>query len=106
MWLLVDDTRTQLGAEVIARSVASAKVIIQSIKFNGIIFDHDLGETETGYDVLMWAGNNGYLPDKVQICTSNPVGRDKMSQALQHDFGFTTKDNYSFERVTRLTSSN
>lgn len=62
-----------------------------------VCFDHDLGEEETGYDVLVWAIEKDLLPDKVQLVTSNPVGQLNMANALRAN-GFDSIDGRNFVR--------
>lgn len=83
MWLLIDDERS-LGCDVIARNAKAAYSIMDrtGYVFDGLCIDHDLGEGDTGYDILQWAINRGVLPKKVQIVTMNPVGRQNMARAL------------------------
>ncbi len=83
MYLLIDDVR-DLNCDIIARTPRAGKEILRRMRsiLTHVIFDHDLGASEDGYDVLVWAIDNGYLPDNVQLITSNPVGRSRMVAAL------------------------
>lgn len=83
MWLLIDDERN-LGCDVIARTYEGAKGVMEKCKFEGLCLDHDLGSGETGYDVLVWALEHGYVPAIVELVTSNPAGRDRMGAALEN----------------------
>ena len=91
MWLLIDDERN-IPCDVIARDAHAAYMLLRTGWFNAVIFDHDLGKGETGYDVLTWAIDNSYLPNLVQLVTSNPVGRDNMRRALEAN-GYTAETN-------------
>jgi hypothetical protein len=73
MWLLIDDTR-DLGCSVIARNADAAKVILKGCgrSFEAVCIDHDLGDGESGYDVLKWAIEAEVLPNHVQLVTQNP----------------------------------
>ena len=83
MWLIIDDVR-DLNCEVIARTSEAGKKMLASGGWECVCFDHDLGEdSESGYDVLVWAISKSLLPEKVQLVTSNPVGRANMSAALE-----------------------
>lgn len=82
MWLLIDDVR-DLKCDVIARTAEAGKKLLAVGGWECVCFDHDLGEKETGYDVLCWALENNLLPSKVQLVTSNPVGRENMRRALE-----------------------
>ncbi len=86
MWLLIDDER-DLNCDVIARTAKAGKRLLSIVCWDVVCFDHDLGLGETGYDVLMYAIENEFLFNvkKIQLVTSNPVGRAKMETALLMD---------------------
>lgn len=94
MWLLVDDKR-DLNCECIARTSQAAKKLIALGGWECICFDHDLGEESNGYDILCWGIENNFLSNHIQIITSNPVGRNKMSLALKNN-GYKTINNVDF----------
>lgn len=97
MWLLIDDMRN-LSTEAIARTPEAAKQLLSLRCWYCVCFDHDLGcRAETGYDILVWAINNEYLPSMVQLVTSNPVGRERMAAALEHS-GYTSIDGINFKK--------
>ena len=97
MWLLIDDIR-DLQCEVIARTPEAGMKLLALGGWECVCFDHDLGQDSTGYDVLVWAIENDYLPNMVQLVTSNPVGRDNMDAALV-DAGFTRQiDGVTYKR--------
>ena len=96
MWLLIDDCR-DLNCEVIARTPNAGKKLLALGGWECVCFDHDLGTNESGYDVLKWASAANFLPDRVQLVTSNPVGRKNMKNLLL-DNGFKTKDGFNFKR--------
>lgn len=92
MWLLIDDMRSLPGVEVIARTPKAARKMLSLGGWTNVIFDHDLGYldeeskiAETGYDILKWAIEERLLPDKIELITSNPVGRENMAAALVAD---------------------
>ena len=100
MWLLIDDERN-LNTEVVARTVEAARVVLQTdIQWERICFDHDLGSEMSGYDVLNWAlSTNNLRTRKVQLVTSNPVGRQNMMNLLE-DNGYThTYGGVNFEKL-------
>lgn len=82
MWLLIDDVRDSLGCDVVARNSIGAKAVLEKCSFEGLCLDHDLGHDQTGYDVLVWALEQGHVPPIVELVTSNPVGRERMGAAL------------------------
>jgi hypothetical protein len=100
MYLLIDDVR-DLGADAIARNPAAARRLLALGGWETVGFDHDLGDVnvETGYQVLVWAIDNNFLPNHVQLVTSNPAGRMRMAAALRYA-GFDEENPSNFRRVT------
>jgi hypothetical protein len=97
MWLLIDDIR-DLNTDAIARTAGAGKALLKAYPWECLCLDHDLGETsETGYQVLLWAINENALPEKVQLVTSNPVGRANMAQTLLAN-GYRSKDGFNFQK--------
>jgi hypothetical protein len=97
MWLLIDDERN-LDVDVIARTASAGKDMMMSYrKWECVCFDHDLGEIDTGYDVMVWAIQKSLLPNRVQLVTSNPVGRKNMRAALERE-GYKTVDGINFKK--------
>lgn len=96
MWLLIDDCR-DLGVDVIARTPEAGKRMLALGGWECLCLDHDLGstESETGYDLLKWALEWKFVPQKVQLVTSNPVGRQNMRTALEAA-GYKTTDGFNF----------
>jgi len=97
MWLLVDDCRN-LSCDVIARTYEAGKVLLASVNWNGLCIDHDLGEKQTGYDLINWALENYRLPSKVQIVSANPVGRENIERTLKNR-GYTLEGATWVQRV-------
>jgi hypothetical protein len=55
------------------------------LPWNILLLDHDLGESKTGYDLLVWLYNNkdkGYIPKRIYSITNNPVGEQNMLDLL------------------------
>ena len=94
MWLLIDDER-DLNTDVIARTPSAGKKLLALGGWECLCLDHDLASEESGYDVLMWAIQGNFVPSKVQLVTSNPVGRANMRAALE-SVGYSTKDGINF----------
>jgi hypothetical protein len=96
MWLLIDDQR-DLNCDVIVRTPEAARKLLGVClkSFDCVCFDHDLGTCETGYDILKWALKYQLLPNHVQLVTSNPVGRQNMSNLLK-DYRYTTVNEIDF----------
>lgn len=92
MWLLIDDMRDHPRTEAVARTVEAGRRLLASGEWECVCFDHDLGEQESGYDILIWAIEQGHLPRHVQLMSANPVGRRNMRAALEAD-GYITRDN-------------
>lgn len=96
MWLLIDDERN-LNTDAIARTPEAARKLLSFGGWDCVCFDHDLGCSESGYDVLVWGLDVGFIPKQVQLVTSNPVGRQNMRLALENK-GYVTKDGINFLR--------
>ena len=98
MWLLIDDERN-LNTEAVARTADAGKKLLAIQGWDCVCFDHDLGpDQDSGYAVLMWAIERGYLPGKVQLVTSNPVGLRNMRAALESE-GYSTGDGRNFKKA-------
>lgn len=84
--LLIDDQRN-LPADRVARTYKDG---IEA-HWDLLYLDHDLGDFSgvegrelTGYDVACWLEENPqFLPDRIEIVTSNPAGRRKIQLALE-----------------------
>lgn len=100
MYLLIDDVRN-INVDVIARNSTAAEHLLAMGGWTCVIFDHDLGENDiSGYDVLSKALENNWLDEveEVQLITSNPVGRERMRQALEREGGFHTSNGLIFRK--------
>lgn len=97
MWLLIDDERCHIHTDMIARTAQAGRKALLCGGWECVCFDHDLGEEESGYDVLVWGLENGLIPSKVQLVTSNPVGRKRMREALENA-GYETINGVSFTK--------
>ena len=98
MYLLIDDIR-DLRVDAIARNSTAAEQLLAMGGWTCVIFDHDLGENDlSGYDILCKALENNWLDEveEVQLITSNPVGRQRMRQALESEGGFYTSNGLIF----------
>lgn len=69
----------------------SYKEVIDIIQFNRIehiSFDHDLGETKTGYDVACKIEKLAYddmiMPFTWEVHSSNPIGRKNIEMAMKN----------------------
>lgn len=100
MFLLIDDLRNT-PSDFIARTPDAGKEALRRLSplLTHVIFDHDLGEGESGYDVMTWALDNDFMPDNVQLVTSNPVGRDNMIAALLAN-GYKAKNKLEYYKET------
>ncbi len=106
MYLIIDDDRS-LGCDIIARTPQAGKDILYNMvhRFNSngepliecLCIDHDLGFEETGYDVIKFGIENHCLPDKIQIVSMNPVGKQNIANILV-DNEYNTFDNINFVR--------
>ena len=88
--LLIDDQR-DLPADRVARTYKEGIEALREQHWDLLYLDHDLGDFSgpggrelTGYDVACWLENNTqFLPDRIEIVTSNPVGRRNIESALR-----------------------
>lgn len=99
MWLLIDDSK-DLNCDITAKTPKAGKEILKRLKgqIEVLCIDHDLGfNQETGYDIIEWALDNNFLPDKIQIVSLNPVGAKRIADLLKAA-NYMTKDNINFGR--------
>ena len=99
MWMIIDDKR-DLECEVIART-SQAGFAILSWLFDDVevlVLDHDLGDESymDGNKLLKEIIVAKILPPRVQLCTSNPVGRASQAAQLE-EIGYTTKNGVEYE---------
>ena len=87
--LLIDDIRN-LSACFTARNYAEGLRALKREKWDHLLLDHDLGSFNesgkefTGYDIACWLERNPeYLPKRVTVVSSNPVGVSKIKSALK-----------------------
>ena len=98
--LLIDDLRTieqvhQLSSDDFVRVVRTFEDGINALKyeekFDILYLDHDLGDehpSHTGYDILNFLEENTeFLPERISIVSSNPVGRQKMAVVIKKLYG-------------------
>lgn len=83
--LLIDDERNGI-VDAIARNYDTGIMLLKALRWELLYLDHDLGDPEpgkTGYDILCFLESNVELiPKKIMLCTSNPVGMQKMRVVL------------------------
>ncbi len=83
MWLLIDDMR-DLNVDVIARTAKAGYKMLAIGGWEVILFDYDLGCSDTGADLLTWAIEKNMLQDaKINLVTSLPIGMERMQSALE-----------------------
>ena len=88
--LLIDDIRN-LKADKIARTFEEG---INALLYEGhwdlLLLDHDLGQKDglDGTGIMNWIEQNlEYKPSKIQLVTSNPVGRQRMQVIIDRIYG-------------------
>lgn len=89
--LLIDDLRN-IDADVITRTFDAG---IDALKYLGpfevLYLDHDLGEEDphkTGYGIMNFLEvNPKFLPKKIVLVTSNPIGRKNMQAVIDKLYG-------------------
>lgn len=84
--LLIDDMRN-IKADVVARTyLEGLRALISLGPFDILYLDHDLGDSDerrTGYGIMNFLeANPQYLPKKIELVTSNPVGRIQMMMII------------------------
>lgn len=73
---------------VVARDYRQGIIFLVSSKWDLLLLDHDLssyvdGKEKTGYDIMCFLERNPeYLPGKIKLVTSNPVGRYNMQMVI------------------------
>ena len=83
--LCIDDRRSIINANYVARTYDDGIEQLTNYGPWDILFlDHDLGCKGTGYDILCYLENHkDLLPNKVELITMNPVGRENMVRVLR-----------------------
>ena len=92
--LLIDDFRFY-EMDHIARDAQEGRKALLAFPVTHLYMDHDLGaySDANGYQVLTWALERGIAPSHVQLVTSNPVGAQNMTRALEAH-GYVKKGPY------------
>ena len=87
----IDDIREAPEGYWHAKTYEDAIRFIQYFSFYGdgigielISFDHDLGETKSGYDVAKYIVENDIPIKEYKVHSANPVGRFNIEQLLNH----------------------
>lgn len=86
--LWVDDERPAPEGWLSATTSVQAIVLLKTNAISRLSLDHDLGGDDTGYKVLEWleeqaaAGVMKHLPNEIQVHSANPVGQQRMRQAI------------------------
>lgn len=88
--LLIDDQRN-LPADRVARTFKEGIDALAEQHWDLLYLDHDLGDFSgidgrelTGYDIACWLElNQQHLPDRIEIVTNNPAGRNRIEMALR-----------------------
>lgn len=88
--LLIDDQRN-LPADRVARTYQEGIDALAERHWDILYLDHDLGDFSgvegrelSGYDIACWLEQHPqHLPDRIEIVTSNPVGRRRIEAALE-----------------------
>jgi hypothetical protein len=87
--LWIDDERTNPEGWVWVKTALDAIKALRVCQFDTISFDHDLGDDGgTGYEVLLYLEaevfrDPKYRCPKMLIHSANPVGRQRMQQAIE-----------------------
>lgn len=91
--LLIDDKRN-IKATLVCRTYDEGLSALKSEKWQLLYLDHDLGcydengREKTGYDIMCFLEEYPqYLPEKIMIVSSNPVGRKRMQVVIDKLYG-------------------
>lgn len=89
--LLIDDTR-DIDADVVARTFEDGiRALCSNSPFDVLYLDHDLGDENprnTGYGIMKFLEEHSeFLPKKIVLVTSNPVGRQNMLVVINKLYG-------------------
>lgn len=95
-WLLIDDVRT-FNVDFIARTALEGKKALLTKRYGHLILDHDLGDLDTGYDIICWAKTHNCLPNHIQLVSMNPPGLKAMKVKLL-DLGYISNGGCDFIR--------
>jgi DNA-binding NarL/FixJ family response regulator len=91
--LLIDDVRSiefiqktyNIKVTEVARTYQEGIDKLQSGNWDILCLDHDLGEKKSGYDIMNYLETyQEYLPKKIVLVTSNPVGRGRMQMVIDN----------------------
>lgn len=89
--LYLDDERKPNPGWIHVKTVEEAKKILIDPTLRVVCWtlDHDLGEGQSGYDLLCWLEENPqYWPLKVPaVHSANPVGRQRMLVVIKRHYG-------------------
>jgi len=89
MKLWIDDVRPAPSGWHRARDGWQAQRILEANwhDITAVSFDHDLGDSPTGYDVLVWIERRIFagwrFTTNLEIHSANPVGRQNMLRAIR-----------------------
>lgn len=87
MKLYLDDIRPAPEGYTLVTTAFDAVLKLSEGGIEEISLDHDLGDSATGYDVLLWIElavvRFGYKPPRMLIHSANPVGRQRMALAIE-----------------------
>jgi hypothetical protein len=93
--LLIDDLR-DIAAQRVARTYDEGIQALKDGSWDILYLDHDLGdpdEKKTGYGVMCFLEENEqFLPRKIVLVTSNPVGRKNMQAVIDRLYRGTCID--------------
>jgi hypothetical protein len=90
-YLLIDDMRNILCHRIARTFDDGVKALKEEGPWTALYLDHDLGDPDpakTGYGIMCFLeANPEYLPERIVLVTSNPVGRDNMQVVIDKLYG-------------------
>jgi len=99
MDLLIDDQRTNIYTDLIARTPKAGILVLENLVslIETLYIDHDLGSSLSGYDVIQMALDRNCLPNRVVVVSQNPVGCRAIQDILL-EYGYKKVSNSKFEK--------
>jgi hypothetical protein len=88
--LLIDDKRNIEATRVARTFEDGIKALSEEGPWDVLYLDHDLGQEDgkDGTGIINWIeANTQFLPKKIELVTSNPVGRLRMQVVIHKLYG-------------------
>ena len=80
--LYVDDIRSAPTGWVLARTIKESINYLKTGNVDCLSLDHDLGSKQTGMDIVNYCIDKQIFPNRIEIHSKNPVGKQNMIAML------------------------